>query len=129
MAADLVRSPRKRIILCYITFVPFPLGYKFWSHDHNYGHYMLPPSLSALITVDVFIELIEQLVLDKLISAHYDKSASLHADEAVYLWYSTALGRRISRALLQTKGINIDEEDRSISGLSSLLLETFSRRK
>jgi hypothetical protein len=121
---DLVKTPRKRMLLCYVVFGPNRVGYPFWRDGHTHGYHCIPSRLHQILTLEVFYELIEQLVTDGLIKQEQSKTMTNETGEAIMCWRSTKKGGRIAQALLGNS-LEKARENHSQVSFSNLLLEVF----
>jgi hypothetical protein len=91
---ELVKTPRKRALLCLLYYGR--IGYSFFDHNNNLGYHTLPESFAKIMSQDVFSELMEQLMLDRLIRQYEEPSEG----GPLIMWRTTASGKRIVKHLL-----------------------------
>jgi hypothetical protein len=114
------------MLLCYIVLGPAPLGYPFLGESANGGYESLPSRMKELITVEVFLELIEQLVSDNLIKQIQKRITSRYDDVLVLCWHATATGKRVARTLFGTELNQVTDVNHSQSSFADLVVTKFT---
>jgi len=118
---DLVKTPRKRALLCLMYYGS--IGYSFWNHS-NWGYHTLPESFAKSMSQDVFQELMEQLMLDRLI-----RQLEVPSEQGPLIkWRTTASGKRIVKKLLGEPVPNIVPTVGNVNE-GTFLVEKFGLRK
>lgn len=125
-AIDLVTSPKKRMLLCYIALGPALVGYPSLVDGTNWGYVSLPRRMKELITCEVFLELMEQLLLERLVERYQKTIVSRYEDVLVSCWRATAIGRRVARTLFGADLNKVSDVNHSIDSFDDLIVTKFA---
>jgi hypothetical protein len=93
---SLVQTIRKRAILSYIGISSYGIGYAPDNECAIYnGYYSLPLDLQRRISCGAFVEIIDHLLLEKIIFRKYLYGQDAYPSDSIVFFHLTSIGNKI----------------------------------